>query len=288
MASLVELCQGVIEGARQALRLQAEGVSTRSGPVPDWVREATDFKVDGVHAGSTILTLDAPVLSETPLFSGDGAAPDGFRPDETALSVFGQVVADLETGALDSDRVDHSLLATFARFSKLGTGVRVEFSARGTLRKADTFTVDQEIIRTAARLQAATPSDHAVVLTGRLDAIEHGSSRFTLITDDGRRVKGTFTGSEAHQRLRDLWGRRITLQGMARYTAAGRVRFVEASVVRAYAEGDDTFAALTHSPMLPIEGEPPVRKGSGLASLRGAWPGDESIDALLASLKGSE
>lgn len=284
MASLAELCHAVVEGARQALRLQVEGLSTRSGPVPDWIRAATDFKVDGLHPGSTVLTLNVPVLSETPLFGGDGAPPDDIRPDETALSVFGQAVADLEARSRDSDRIDHGLLSTFSRFNKLGSGVRVEFVPADAWRRAERFVVDQDIIRMAAALQADTPADRAVVLTGRLDAIAHGSSRFTLVADNGARIKGTLAGSDTSDRLRELWGRYVTVQGRARHTAAGRVRFIEASVLRAFAEGDQSIAALAATPYLPLIEAAMSTQSNAAASLRGAWPGDESIEELLDAL----
>lgn len=287
MATLAELCRDVIEGAGRALRLQAEGASTKSGPVPEWIREATDFTIDGLSKGSTILALDVPPLAETPLFGGDGAPADGFDPTETALSVFAHAVADLEAGNLDSERLDRGFLDTLARFARLGDGVRVEFIPDSEIRsrRADAFVIDSDIIASATRLQRETPADHAVVLTGLMETIEHGDARFTLATDRRGRVRGNLLGDAPTERLRELWGRRVTVSGMARLTLSGRVRFVEATSARPFADGDDIVSDLTAPPQLLPEMDQPRRSGNAVASLAGGWPGDEPIDVLLAALR---
>ena len=287
MGALGDLCRAVVDGAARALRLQAEGVSTRSGPPPDWVREATDFTVKGLRSGSTVLALDVPPLAETPLFGGDGAPADGFRPDETALTVLGRAVADVREGALDSDRVDRGVLDALARFERIGPGIQIEVGPTSGVSASGRFTIDPPLVELAVRLRRESPPDRPVVLTGRLDTIEHAESQFVLLLDDGRRTKGSLAGDGASDRLRDLWGNRVTVQGTARHTLSGRVRFVEASTLRPFAAGDESMSALTQTSLLPSGSGPEPLSGPALATLRGAWPGDESVDALLDALRQS-
>lgn len=69
---LAELLAALKEGARLALRFQAEGISSQPGPRPRWLEACTSHVITGLSAGSAVLEIEAPTLEE--------AAPDVFPP----------------------------------------------------------------------------------------------------------------------------------------------------------------------------------------------------------------
>ena len=52
---LAELLAALKEGARLALRFQAEGISSQPGPRPRWLEACTSHLITGLSAGSAVL-----------------------------------------------------------------------------------------------------------------------------------------------------------------------------------------------------------------------------------------
>lgn len=61
---LAELLAALKEGARLALRFQAEGTSNQAGPRPRWLEACTSHVITGLSAGSAVLELEAPTLEQ--------------------------------------------------------------------------------------------------------------------------------------------------------------------------------------------------------------------------------
>ena len=88
--------------------------------------------------------------------------------------------------------------------------------------------------------------------------------------------------------LRPLWGKQTTVEGMVHFKANGQPRLIQARRISGQLEGDSLFEEM------PLLGEPephrPNKARRGRASsfdpmdLAGAWPGDESIEDLMAEL----
>ncbi|MEM6963425.1 MAG: hypothetical protein AAF573_01585 [Bacteroidota bacterium] len=74
---LRELSEQLTRLAESTLLLYVEGNSKiKRGKTPDWLSKSIDFRLTGIREGSTILDIEAPVLSESmeniqiPLFQG--------------------------------------------------------------------------------------------------------------------------------------------------------------------------------------------------------------------------
>ena len=62
---LYNVLGALLKTAERTTRLLATGESTVKGNRPSWLEKSIDFTVTGIEQGSTILEIDAPLLSET-------------------------------------------------------------------------------------------------------------------------------------------------------------------------------------------------------------------------------
>ena len=130
----------------------------------------------------------------------------------------------------------------------------------------------------------------AFIVSGRLDEIRYGGSgRFRLWLTEGAHLPGRlhpdFLDVEA---LRSLWGKRITVEGMAHFKANGHPRFIRARRVSRFAEGDGYFEEMPSMEISEAQGLTQTQerqaRSANFMELWGSWPGDEPIDELLAQL----
>jgi hypothetical protein len=92
--------------------------------------------------------------------------------------------------------------------------------------------------------------------------------------------------------LGELWGNDVTIQGQAHFTPGGSLRFVDARALRSARPEDDVFK----QSKAEIEEETAEKKplgerdlsefdaGNDIETIRGTWPGDESIDDILGAI----
>ena len=292
MAAMAEVCAAVIDSAGRALRLHVEGVSTKGGTKPEWLIAATNLVIQELRPGSTVLSLEAPVIGGGQAWLSEemAAGASSLDPTATALTVLGETIREVETSGGTSDRLDRGMLEGLARFAGLTRqGIRIDISS--SQRHIDRFRVDQSITTHVVTLKEQTPPDHAVVVAGTLERIGHSDRAFELITDDGRRIRGTFRlEARSKERLRGLWGEQVTVQGMAHYAPSGQVRALDATSVRVY-ESEDRYlveAAESDLNLFMPGDELPRDTGNTLREIWGAWPGDETIEELLDALRSNK
>ena len=122
---LHEAVGALIEGARLATRFAVEGESVRKGPRPAWLDSACAFDVTGLSAGSAVIAIEAPTLQEIdPVRFGDNGQPSLFEnndqsfAEQTAVDLFGRVLATVVEGNADDVVADRALLDTCVRFGK--------------------------------------------------------------------------------------------------------------------------------------------------------------------------
>ncbi|MCP5054284.1 MAG: hypothetical protein GY940_44360, partial [bacterium] len=119
--------------------------------------------------------------------------------------------------------------------------------------------------------------------------IEHNKRRFQLTMEDDRTVNGIMDPSLIDiENMRELWGKRVTIKGKANYKPSGSLRSIEARLVRPFAEGDEILQKIPSSQRrFQFAEEFLLEKNStnALKKIWGKWPGDESIEDLLAALQ---
>ncbi|MBM4778400.1 MAG: hypothetical protein GQE15_11920 [Archangiaceae bacterium] len=110
-------------------------------------------------------------------------------------------------------------------------------------------------------------------LAGRLDSI-HATGEFTLVLGNGIRVSGS--GAPLDE-LRDGFARQVLVEGRASLGPSDEVSHIDADWIEPASETD-----------VAVFGVRPAREAEprgGLAAMLGQWPGDESLEELLAQLE---
>lgn len=293
--ALVEAVGALLEGAERALCLLVEGGSVRPGSRPAWLDAACRVEVTGLAARSAVVTLEAPTLAE--------AVPDRFGPDRraslfgepgtrldstrTAVDFFGDVLAAVVSGDRDGVRADRSLLDSCVRFARAAGSTDDGLQIEGLAGRSEPVIVRPDLARTIEQLRDETPAPRAVRVTGVLDTIPSSKTDILLLLDQGETVQGRLE-QPAPEELRALCETKVVVSGVAQFRPSGRLSVVDVEYVGPARDADAMWSRVP-APM-PTRSSPVARlvpqdARSGVATFLGAWPGDESVDELLAALK---
>ena len=287
---MTELLQDLQLAAQRSVRLLLDGSSVKHGPPPAWLETATDFLFTGISKGSTVLDVNAPEL-------GEAAAeflqqPDMWRElpkaDDTALSVLALSMQDAAASNLNSDRFDRGVLESFVHMDRFFNYAESVEIVRRDRTENTTFVVSAATLKTVRTLRNRTPAPQAMVISGKLEEIGHTAGQFKLDIADGNSLRGRvhpeFLNAEA---LRDLWGKKVSAKGAVHFKPSGAARFIEAEILKTMDKGEEVFERFPvvvqmEAPFVGIAQA--TEKRINVHDLWGQWPGDESIEELLASL----
>lgn len=290
LLALKELSLNLLDGAEKALRLSVEGASVKRGALPEWLRKSLEFTVTGIKKGSTILEIEAPTLEE--------AAPEQIRqqnlwytfpePKDTAVSLLSKSVSEVTSEHLESEYYDSGVLKALLSFDSVLKEYVSEFEVDSQERPKEHFKINRDELGKISQIKAKTPKPRAVVLTGLFNVIEHATRRFKLTLENGANIPGSADPSSIDtEYMRTLWGKDVTIKGIAYFNPSGKIRFLEAQLLKQFEAGEKIFQDISESqsPLLEVE-EAKAKFGikSPLKEVWGQWPGEESIDQLLAAL----
>jgi hypothetical protein len=286
-----EISDVLLQGSERTLRLSVEGASVKRGRLPAWLSKSLEFTVAGISKGSTVLEIEVPTLEES--------APEQVRqqdlwysmpnPEDTALTLLSRSVQDAVSERLESENFDRGVLSALLAFKPPLEKYLDEFEVVSQNRPKDGFKIGRAELAEISRLEAATPEPRAVALSGSFDLIEHPHRLFRLSLDDGRRITGKAESTYiSEQLMKDLWGKKVAVKGTAHFNPSGKIRFIEAQVVRPFEVGEEILQAAQEyeSPLKLVEGFRLKQKArSPLGEIWDQWPGKESIDEILSALK---
>ncbi len=276
----------LVDGARKAVRLRFEGKSGGPGPAPAWVGRAASFDFVETEAGSTIVQLDAPALADVAAdWVAQGEMFDDIPRDATGLGLFRNSVSEALEGRVESDAFDPALLATIEDWQAVfAYGIEeIEFGNAST----PVTRITQARIETARRLRRETPAPQRVRVTGWLDAIRHHDRMFTIKLEDGVTLRGIAEGVEPHI-LASLFGKKATVSAQAVFRPSGRVLRLEADHIEPAGEDFSLWSTEPKALNQPLSEQTlrvPQGPRSGLNSVMGKWPGDESDEEIFRILE---
>jgi hypothetical protein len=278
----------LLEGSQRALRLRTQGRSVARGATPNWIQKAADV-VLRITEGSTKLEVEAPSIrracpqefAQTQLF------PE-LDPDLPAFDYLAETITAAVTPARGSQLYDRSFLSFLEDLEHVfSQGVQsIELSDSGLDGNVKALLTLERLAGLRA-LEARIPEPQYVRLVGKLDTIRHTDRTFVLTVNQGAHVRGIAESDQVPD-LRDLWGTTVLVSGTARFTAEGDVQRVEAEVIRVATSEELAVWAVIPTPLSrPIPSVALRREQgprSGIASIIGQWPGDESDDRISALL----
>lgn len=280
---LRELLDLFVDGCQQATRLRIEGRSTAPGNLPAWLERAASFDV-AVRPGQVVLASRS--FAE--------AVPERFRqldlfedldPSRSCLDLFEDSVEDALAGRADSDRYDQPLMATLEGFGRLFRhGVD-----HMDLQNGRTLRVDPGSVDTIRTLRKRTPEDRRAMVAGKLETIRHSDRAFALVLESGELIRGVVaTDQIASADLAALFGRQTLVGGYVKFRPSGSLLRIEAERMQPASPTDKEVFASAPTPLFVDLDPRDLRKHqgprSGLATIVGQWPGEESDEEVQRAL----
>ena len=265
------------------------------GPIPSWLRAATDVRLVDVARGrsdSTVLVLEGPrlgdaareVYKQLSLFESTSKPAE----DETAVDLLTEALSDVRAEKRESERFDTSLLGRVERF-KPAFALGLDDIVINSRRKKSTTAsrIDPALTESARKLYRSTPPAQRVRVSGKLDMIRDSDRVFALIVD-GAVLRGIWFGDDMAS-LSKVFRENVTVEGRGVFRPSGALLRVEAQSVVHASSSDDLFRRVPSAAVGPIE---PIRShrkltgsGRGFDAIFGRWPGEEQDEELEAALR---
>lgn len=292
--ALKEIANALLKSTDRILRLFVEGQSVKSGKAPEWLKKSLDFTIMGITSGSTVITLEAPLLIDSmPEYFEQKKLwqEDVINPDESALSLLSKSVADVSAENRDSDYFDTGVLDALLAFKSITPSYASEISIVSKKKSSDNFKISPDEIKKIKTIKASTPLPRTIVLSGFFNLIEHHNRRFQLRMENGKTLNGIMDPElVAPERMRQFWGQRVTIKGKGNFKPSGNIRNIEAQFIQSFESGDEILQQVPIiQKQFKFTEEYFAEKNSSksLKKIWGKWPGNESIDELLEALKHS-
>lgn len=291
LKALQDVCDLLLEAAERGLRLAVEGTSVKRGRLPVWLSKSLDLKLVGLNKGSTVLGIEAPLLGQT---AEKHIRQLDFwyvvpKPDDTALTLLAKSIHDTTAEDLESNSYDGGILDGLLQFKPFLKGSAEKVELRCVSRPAERFKLDEPELAKIKRLKARTPEPRAFVISGLFDVIEHNRQRFHLVLSNGESLPGTIDAENLDlEHMRQFWGKKVTIKGLVHFRPSRKPRLIEAQVIKPMEEGEEVFETLPEEPsqieFLNSVRERAAARQGWLKEVWSKWPGDESINDLLAAL----
>ena len=282
----------LLEGARLATRFAIEGWSVRKGPRPAWLDSACAVQITGLTAGSAVIAMEVPTLQEADATKfGDEEQMSllqeidrGFG-EQTAVDLFGEVLASVVERDVDDVVADRALLDVCVRFAKVSgdgfDGVRLE----GLYGRDEPLVITRDHVPQIEMLRDETPPPQAIRIAGMLDTISASRSDVILKLKEGTKVPARMEDHDPDV-LKALFGKAVVVSGMAHYRPSGRLLMVDVDSIGEAGAGDHLFEAVPVArKRLPVATPVAQDDSTGVSAFFGIWPGEESEEELLEALK---
>jgi hypothetical protein len=289
--ALKEIVGVLLECSERGLRLAVQGESIKPGKVPAWLSKSIDFTMTGLETGSTVLDIEAPILGETAREQIVEQDLWYSKPsqEDTAISLLSKSIKDTTSENLESDTYDAGVLEGLLSFESVLKNFAKQIEIESEERPEEHFELGCEEIEKIRRLKTHTPEPMAFVIAGRFDMIQHSSKRFHLLLADGQSIPGAVDPDFLSvEDMRQWWGKKVTIKGMVHFRPSGKVRLIEAQVIKPMTSGEEVFERMPAPPEtmeLFEHARRTVSPRSPLTEVWNKWPGDESIEEILAALR---
>ncbi len=275
--------------AESTLLSYIEGSSrVKRGKTPEWLSNSIDFNLTGIREGSTILDIEAPVLSESigniqlPVFQDfESAKLKEISALDLSFFAYEQALSNQEESFL----LDKNLLKEIAKLNRVleSDEAEIVFESNNTKLEITKGTLSEIKI-----LEEKTPPSIKAKITGKLDVLQHSKSQLELVTD-GKKVRAKLSDRLNFDDVFKLFGDDVSISGIANFNPAGKITSFEIHAIKK-AESEDEYFRNLPQPIfkdfdLKRDVEAKEYRGSNLKKIIGKWPGNESTDELLELLK---
>ena len=274
--------------AESVSRLLSSGSGCGIGRNPSWLSESTNFSVTGLAKGSTVIQFKAPLLRETTKYI---FAPKNFwlNPpglEDTALDLVAYAIEDAGNDNSTGEYYDSYVLEAMRRLGRSTHDgeVCLELMPQGLARGK--FTWNKTVYQKLSNLMHSTPRPQTFIVSGRLDQTNYKGRYFYLLIGQNSKILGRLQPKSLDtEDLRQFWGKPVTIEGMVHFKADGKPRIIETRKICARSEGDELFEELPEIHPLFSKTDEYRAQSFNVRDIFGTWPGDETIEELMATLK---
>jgi hypothetical protein len=137
--------------------------------------------------------------------------------------------------------------------------------------------------------KASIPAPRQVKVAGRLDAMTVSDRTFALITAEKQCFVKGIAKSVDQKTLATLLGQDVLVSGRAHFTLTGEVLSIEAEqIIIAKAHDLKVWGQLPtplHRPFNQSDFKVPQSPDTGMSTIYGTWPGDETEEEILKALE---
>ena len=285
---LASILLALCKTAESVTRLLSFGGGSGIGGNPSWLTESTNFIVTGLAQGSTVIQIKAPLLRET---TKDISASIEFwlnPPDLeiTALDLVAYAIKDATNDSSTGEYYDSYVLEAIRKFGRpTHKGeVQLELIPQGLARGK--FIMDKTVYQRVSNLKQSIPKQQTFIVSGRLDQINYKSGNFYLLIGQNSKILGRLQPKSLDiEDLRQFLGKLVTIEGVVHFKVDGKPRIIEARKIGARSEGDELFEELSDFQPLFYKTEDIRAYSFNTRDIFGTWPGDETIEELMATLK---
>jgi len=278
---------------RESVSMAFRYTSSLRGRRPEWLVAASTVRLADISGGTdcTRLHFEAPRFGEAAadLYQQRELFDTRPREDDTGFDLIGDIVTDIACQSRDSLRFDAHLLRRLERFGGAGGKWGVQSLAlHGDRLPEDTpLSIDSRVSSLASALCRETPPPQRGRIAGRLDMIRASDGSFSMILDSQQIVRGVWVPDDVSI-LADSWGKYVVVEGPVVFRPSGALLRIEAEGM-VPARDEDLFFSVAPEPA-GIELDPdrlhkPQSRASGVGAVFGKWPGEETEEEILATLK---
>ena len=276
---------------RRSVLMAVQGSSIARRPCPAWLPAAADVRlVDYAGDDETILRFESPRLGDAApaLYEQQQFWPTLPAPQDTAIDLLADVLADVAAGNPDSDRFDPPLLRQLVRFRR---ALKQGFEAIEVLGQRhppeQPARLDTSILETAERFCASTPAAQRARVAGTLDMVRASTRTFAIRLEQGEELRGVLLAGDIRE-IALLLEKKVLVLGRVQYRPSGRALRIDAEEVRPAAGDVSLWCRIPPPRGRSVETSAlrqPQGPRSGVAAVIERWPGDESDDEIDAWLE---
>jgi len=258
---------------------------------PSWLEAASDIRFVK-HSGEdeTVLFFEAPSVGEaaTEIYQQQELWPSRPAPEDTGLDLLGDVLMDISAGNRDSELFDTPLLKNIASVRRALDGKFQEIHLAGhRFTDQKPAIVNQTVIQTAEQFSSITPIPERTRIVGQLDMIRASTQTFALKLSEGQEVRGVLLDTDIG-RLKHLFQREVLVLGRAVFRPSGKLLRIDAEDIRPAEEESSLWSRVPKPRMVRLD-VAGLRKSqgprSGVASIIGKWPGNETDEEVQRELE---
>jgi hypothetical protein len=291
LSLLEKLSNHLISLAESTMLSFIEGKSYKKrGKLPDWLSKSLDFQLTGIKEGSTILELEAPQLSET-LDAIPQLLFEDIQPDEitnnSALGFSMYAYEQVVNEKYDSYLLDKNLLKEMSNFDKFLAGNDSQIIITNQNNQKSSI-IKREYLEKIKNIEIKTPEPIRTRITGVLDLIKHSNEQLELLVNN-KRIRAYLSDKVSLNDIIKFFGKEISVLGLINYKPSNEAKSIEIHSFETANDNDTFFKTIPESIKEEIDLKQLASKqnyiGTEIDSILGKWPGDESIEELIESVK---